>query len=193
MWTAVGLKTLTCGACLPTRESWGYGHKRGSRAHAGMAMVVVILVCCARWKAFLPSCPATSLCARATRVLGLRRPRITFGARGSDGALVAGTGVAARHAAMPRVHVWRGDTGIAAGGRCHARMLGLSRVCSNGALREPAPRRLPVVCAMAPPSVRHGRPSFLPALIGSRRTRDRTSTGLSCCCLCGASRCWCCR
>ena len=46
-----------------------------------------------RWKAFLPSCPATSLCARATRVLGLRRPRITFGARGSDGALVAGTSV----------------------------------------------------------------------------------------------------
>ena len=106
MWTAVGLKTLTCGACLPTRESWDYGHKRGSRAHVGMAMVVVILVCCARWKAFLPSCPATSLCARATRVLGLRRPRITFGARGSDGALVAGTGVAARqrrHAARSRV------------------------------------------------------------------------------------------
>ena len=62
---------------------------------------------------------------------------------------------------MLRVHVWRGDTGIAAGGRCHARMLGLSRVCSNDALREPVPRRLPVVCAMAPPSVRHGRPSFL--------------------------------
>ena len=71
---------------------------------------------------------------------------------------------------------------------CHSR-----NVCSNDALRELVPRRLPVVCAMAPPSVRHGRPSFLPALIGSRRTRDRTSTGLSCCCLCGASRCWCCR
>ena len=88
MWTAVGLKTLTCGACLPTRESWDYGHKRGSRAHAGMAMVVVEVRGWwkfPRWKAFLPSCPATSLCARATRVLGLRRPRITFGARGSDG------------------------------------------------------------------------------------------------------------
>ena len=88
MWTAVGLKTLTCGACLPTRESWDYGHKRGSRAHAGMAMVVVEVRGWwkfPRWKAFLPFCPATSLCARATRVLGLRRPRITFGARGRDG------------------------------------------------------------------------------------------------------------
>ena len=102
MWTAVGLETLTCGACLPTRESWDYGHKRGSRAHAGMAMVVVILVCCARWKAFLPSCPATSLCARATRVLGLRRPRITFGARGSDGEVrVRGQRPCRRSAAPP--------------------------------------------------------------------------------------------
>ena len=177
MWTAVGLKTLTCGACLPTRESWDYGHKRGSRAHAGMAMVVVEVRGWwkfPRWKAFLPYCPATSLCARATRVLGLRRPRITF----TDGEVrVRGQRPCRRSAAPP----------------CHARMLGLSRVCSNDALREPVPRRLPVVCAMAPPSVRHGRPSFLPALIGSRRTRDRTSTGLSCCCLCGASRCWCCR
>ena len=102
MWTAVGLKTLTCGACLPTRESWGYGHKRGSRAHAGMAMVVVEVR--GWWKAFLPSCPATSLCARATRVLGLRRPRITFGARGSDGEDNVPVAVRQRrHAARSRV------------------------------------------------------------------------------------------
>ena len=100
MWAAVGLKTLTCGACLPTRESWGYGHKRGSRAHAGMAMVVVEVR--GWWKAFLPSCPATSLCARATRVLGLRRPRITFGARGRDGEVrVRGQRPCRRSAAPP--------------------------------------------------------------------------------------------
>ena len=31
MWTAVGLKTLTSGTCLPTCASWDWGQARGSR------------------------------------------------------------------------------------------------------------------------------------------------------------------
>ena len=197
MWTAVGLKTLTYGACLPIRESWDYGHKRGSRAHAGMAMVVVEVRGWwkfPRWKAFLPSCPATSLCARATRVLGLRRPRITF----TDGEVRVRGQRPCRRSAAPPCCAFTCGAGILGLRRAGVTTRGcldchFCRVCLNDALRELGPRRLPVVCAMAPPSVRHGRPSFLPALIGSRRTRDRTSTGLACCCLCGASRCWCCR
>ena len=135
MWTAVGLKTLTCGACLPTRESWGYGHKRGSRAHAGMAMVVVEVRGWwkfPRWKAFLPSCPATSLCARATRVLGLRRPRITF----TDGEVrVRGQRPCRRHAVV-HSHAARSAAPPCCAFTCGAGILGLRRagVATRGCL-----------------------------------------------------------
>ena len=67
---------------LPSR-AFPRGAPDPTRSHVNMSG--------SRWKAVLPSCPAAFLCARATRVVGLRRPRITFGACGCDGARIAGT------------------------------------------------------------------------------------------------------
>ena len=66
-----GLESLTCGACPPTR---GIAATCAVRGGAVGADVVV---------GFTPrerQAPLAFLCARATRVVGLRRPCITFGA-----------------------------------------------------------------------------------------------------------------
>ena len=115
MLTTVGLESLTCGARPSTRASWDWAHARGSPDPMGKTKMLLVLsrdrVDVARlqrmWTAvgLGPStCPPTRertsvACFRddvrcdAARVLGLRRPRIAFGACGRDGALVAGTSV----------------------------------------------------------------------------------------------------